>query len=79
MTLRPLGWELGLFLVLLGLTALGLLAGSGTVVAAALHGCAIATPLILVSFVVRLVAGMVRESRHRRGLRPSTLSSGTTN
>lgn len=79
MTLRPLGWELGLFLVLVGLTALGLLAGSETVVASVLYGCAIATPLILVSFVVRLVAGMVQESRNRRGLRPSALSSGTTN
>lgn len=47
--------------------------------AAALYGCAIATPLILVSFVVRLVAGMVQESRHRRGLRLSTLANGTEN
>ena len=71
MKLRLLGWELGLFLVLLGLTAAGLLVGSETLVLAASYGCAVVAPLILVSFAVRLLAGMIAEWRRRRLLRLS--------
>lgn len=69
MMIRPLGWELALFLVLLATAATGILLDMQAVVIAASLGCAIATPLVLISLVARFVAAILDESRRHRTLR----------
>lgn len=66
MRLRPLGWELSLFLLTLGLVGVGLATSSTPLVIIALTVCAVAAPLVIVSFFVRLAAGIVDEDRRRR-------------
>lgn len=63
---RPLGWELGLTIVLLGLVCLGALIGSEVVAGAALVLILAATPLVVLGFVIRLLVGICVEVLPRR-------------
>lgn len=68
MRLRPLGWELAFFLGVLGVVLVGLLANSTLLVSVGLIAAAVAAPVVIVSFLVRLVAGILDEE-HRRSRR----------
>ncbi len=72
MRIRPLGWELTTFLVLVTVVALGLLARADWLVMAALWGCQVAFVAILASLAVQLVVRPVRSRRNRaaRGSHP---------
>lgn len=63
---RPLGWELGLTIVLLGLACLGALIHSEVVAGAALVLILAATPLVVLGFVIRLLVGICVEVLPRR-------------
>ena len=71
MRLRPLGWELSLFLVLLGLMGVAVATDQPPLITVVLHVCAVAAPLVVVGLVVRLVAGILDEDRRRRQRRPA--------
>jgi len=70
--LRPLGWELGLFLLALGLVGAGIVTGAQSLSMAAVVLCGVAAPVVIVSFFVRLAAAIIDESRRRRLLRRLT-------
>lgn len=72
MRLRPLGWELILFLVVLGILVGGLATGSTALIGVSIVACAVAAPVVIVSFVVRLVAGILDDARRRRVFRALT-------
>ncbi|MBZ5734011.1 hypothetical protein K8Z61_05835 [Nocardioides sp. TRM66260-LWL] len=63
---RPLGWELGLTIMLLGLVCLGALIDSEVVAGAALVLILAATPLVVLGFVIRLLVGICVELLPRR-------------
>lgn len=64
MRLRPLGWELTMFLVAFNVLAVGLATDSESVVVASVLAMSAATPVVLVSFAIRLVVAIVAE-QHR--------------
>lgn len=69
MRLRPLGWELTVFLVAFNVLAVGLAIGSESVVVASIVAMAAATPVVLLSFLVRLVVGIAAEQQRAKLVR----------
>lgn len=63
MRLRPLGWELTVFLVAFNVLAVGLVIGSGSVVVASIVAMAAATPIVLLSLLIRLAVGIAAEQK----------------
>lgn len=63
---RPLGWELACLLVVLAVLVVGRVFDSSSLLVISMRAAAIAAPLVLVSFLVRLLAGIVDEDRRTR-------------
>ena len=74
--MRPLGWELSLFLLMLGVTGVAVVTRSDVLMYVVVYACAIAGPVIVVSFFVRLVAGIHDEGRRRRLRRRAATMEG---
>jgi uncharacterized membrane protein len=69
MRLRAFGWELAFLFPVVGFVLVGILAGSTLIVSVAMIAVVVATPVVMVSFVVRLIAGILDEQRRRRLVR----------
>lgn len=66
MTLRPLGWELSSALAITALIVAGVAADWLSLVGVALVAAGVLGPIAVVSFLVRLVVGIVDEECRRR-------------
>lgn len=74
MRLRPLGWELVCFLAVFGTLVAGISSNWLPLIFVSLGAAAVATPLVLVSLVVRLIAGIIEEDRRVRRSRIASRS-----
>lgn len=69
MRLRPLGWEFTMFLVAFNVLAVGLAIGSESVVVASIVAMAAATPVVLLSLLIRLAVGIAAEQQRAKLVR----------